>query len=448
MSDPGRNGGAPLPGPGRNDLPGPGRQGRGPERSPGRAGFGAVLASGEYSALWIGQAQSIVGDQIARVALAVLVYDRTRSPLLAAVTYAGGFLPWLIGGLVLTALADRWPRRTVLVSCDVARGAMVAVMTVPGMPLPVMIVLLYLVSLLDGPFIAARSAICRDILDDDRFRLGVAMGTMTTQAAVVAGFAAGGIIVSVTGPRPALIINAVSFAVSALLIRLVVIHRPAAACQVSSVRARIGSGLTLVFTKRRLRTCMLLGWLAALYSVPSAVAVPLAASTGGGSTAAGLLFAAMPLGTAAGTALYGRCAGAAAQARWMGPLAVLCCGSLVLFLANPGLGWSLAILVVSGGLGCYQVTANVNFVQDLRRDQQTQAFGIAVAGIFTARGVAFLTAGAAADVLAPATVIALFGIAGAITAAALTASWRKAAGPASRPAQAEDLAGPIVGSAN
>ncbi len=397
------------------------------------AGFRAVLAMGEYRAVWAGQALSMIGDQLARVALAVLVYDRTTSPLLTAVTYAGSFLPWLAGGLVLAAAADRWPRRTVLVACDAARAVMVAVMAAPGIPLAAMVALLYAVTLLDGPFYAARSATYADILPAGAYRAGITIAGATGQAAVVTGFAAGGVMAAAIGARPVLAIDAATFAVSALLIRFATAARPPAAAGAAPLAARVAAGPKLVFADRRLRTCMLLGWLSAAYSVPAALAVPYAARLGAGPAAAGLLFAAGPLGTAAGTAAWGRWAGPGRQARWMGPLAVLCCGTLVLFAARPGLGWSLAIIAASGALGCYQATANAMFMQALARHQQAQAFGVATAGIWTVAGLAYLAAGAAAEIVPPALVIAASGAAGAAAALALAASWRRAGVP--RPGQ-------------
>jgi len=49
-----------------------------------------------------------------------LIYDRTRSPLLAAIAFAAGTLPYIVGALFLAGLADRFPRRTVMVVADVA----------------------------------------------------------------------------------------------------------------------------------------------------------------------------------------------------------------------------------------------------------------------------------------------------------------------------------------
>jgi hypothetical protein len=49
-----------------------------------RATFRHVWAYREFRALWAAQILSVAGDQLARVALTLLVYDRTRSALLAA----------------------------------------------------------------------------------------------------------------------------------------------------------------------------------------------------------------------------------------------------------------------------------------------------------------------------------------------------------------------------
>ena len=121
------------------------------------AGFGGVFAVREFRVLWGSVVLSATGDRLALVALAVLVYGRTRSPLLAAVAFAAGYLPWLIGGLFLSRLADRRPRRAVMVGCDGVRAVLVAAMTVPGVPLGVLIGLLFAATMFSPPFEAARS---------------------------------------------------------------------------------------------------------------------------------------------------------------------------------------------------------------------------------------------------------------------------------------------------
>ena len=116
-----------------------------------RPSFRDVFAVPEYRALWTSYVLSAGGDRLALVALTLLVYDRSKSPLLAAVTFAAGFVPYLFGGMFLSGLADRLPRRSVMVGCDLIRMVLVGAMLVPGAPLAVMIVLLYAVTLFQPP---------------------------------------------------------------------------------------------------------------------------------------------------------------------------------------------------------------------------------------------------------------------------------------------------------
>ena len=74
-----------------------------------RATFGEVFAVSEFRVLWLSQLLSVIGDQLARVALTLLVYGRTHSALLAAVTFAASVLPIFLGGVTLAGVADRLP---------------------------------------------------------------------------------------------------------------------------------------------------------------------------------------------------------------------------------------------------------------------------------------------------------------------------------------------------
>src|SRR5215469_4466657 len=70
-----------------------------------RATFHDVFALREFRALWTAYVLSALGDRLALVALTLLVYDKTRSPLLAAVAFAAGTLPYLVGALFLSGIA-------------------------------------------------------------------------------------------------------------------------------------------------------------------------------------------------------------------------------------------------------------------------------------------------------------------------------------------------------
>jgi MFS family permease len=414
--------------------------------APARATFRDVFAIAEYRALWTAQVLSVTGDQLARVALTVLVYDRTRSALLAAVTFAASVMPTFVGGVALSGLADRLPRRQVMVGTDLASGILVAAMALPGTPLVVLIVLLVVVTMIGSLFLAARSATYPEILDGDRYAIGTAITMTTVLSAQVAGFAAGGFVVAFLGVRVSLIADAATFGASALIVRTWVRARPVPPASqavppqraTAARRPRRGrhakagpgsgvlSGLRLVFGSPALRTPMLFGWLSAFYGLPDGVATPLAAAAGGGAVAVGLILAAQALGSAAGVLGISRLADAAQRARWTGPLAIAACVSLVSFAAGPRLPGMLIILTASGVFGCYQIGANASFVKAIPADQRSQAFGIAAGGMSLGQGIAIVIAGAAAEHATPSLVIAAAGGAGALCALALTLTTARA----------------------
>lgn len=419
------------PGPGRDELE-------------ARASFAVVLADPEFRAMWVAQLLSVAGDQLAKVAMTVLVYDRTRSPLLTALTYAVTFLPWILGGVGLAGLADRLPRREVMIAADCARMVLVTAMaliamTSTGAGLVGMVGLLFLVTLLDSPFKSARSALVADIFTGARYAIGTAVTQITFQVGMVAGFAVGGVVVAALGARSALLADAATFAASAVLLRVGVRRRPAAAATGPGTASHFGgalAGIRLVFGNPRLRTLMLLGWLVAFYETPMSLAAPYAARfhTLPLAIETGLMFAGLPLGAVAGAAAFSRLLSPARQQLLMAPLAVAACGILMLFWLAPGFVVSLVLFAVAGACACYQVAANAAFVVAVPPGRRGQAFGLANGGMQVTQGLWFIIAGAIASQLSPGMVIGVSGGLGALIAVSLAVSWRKAAATAPAPA--------------
>jgi MFS family permease len=386
------------------------------------ATFRDVFAIGEFRALWLAFLASVAGDQLALVAVTVLVYDRTRSPLLTALAYSAGFLPWALGGITLSRLADRYPRRAVMVVCDTTRLVIVALMAIPGVPILLVVLLLACVTLVDSPFRSARSAMLPDILTGDRYVVGQAAMTITNRTGRTIGLAGGGIAVAAIGAHAALAADAGTFALSALVIRLGVQARPVPSReQHEQLR---GSVVTRVFRDPRLRTLMLLGWLVPFYAVPEGVAAPYAHLLHGGSVATGLILAAGPAGGIVGSLGFSRLVAPDRRQRYMGPLAVAACAILALCFLSPPLIASLVVFAASTVCSCYQFAANAAFVKAVPPSWRGQAFGLANGGINVGQSLWFAAAGAAADVLSPAVVIGLSGLIGAAIAVSLAISWR------------------------
>jgi MFS family permease len=398
----------------------------------GKARFGELLALGEFRALWLAQIGSVLGDQLARVALTLQVYGRTHSALLAAVTFAASVVPVFAGGVLLAGLADRYPRRRVMIACDIIRIVLVLAMTVPHLPIALLVALLFAVTMAGAPFSSARAAIYPDVLSGELYVLGTAVTLTTYQFAQVLGLALGGAAVSLAGVRGALIVDAGTFAISALLIRLSVRPRPAArSAEVapSSRAADLLAGLRLVFRDPALRTPMLLGWLAAFYNAPEAIATPLAADLGAGAVGVGLILASEAFGASVGAIAFGRLANPATRIRWMRPLAVASCATLTAFALRPNFQLALVILFVAGLCDCYQIVALTLFVRATPDSQRGLAFGLATAGMALGQGSAMIVAGAAAQHHAPATVVAVAGALGAVAAILISARRVPGRGP-------------------
>jgi Major Facilitator Superfamily len=296
--------------------------------------------------------------------------------------------------------------------------------------------LLFVVTLLDSPFKSARSAMMPDILTGERYVLGTAVTQTTFQVGVVSGYALGGLVVAFLGVRTALLVDAATFAVSAVLVWFWVRHRPAAASQAGSRQSRfaeMAAGVRLVFGHSTLRTLMLFGWLVAFYEVPMGLAAPYAASFHGSlaiAVSTGLVFAAGPFGTAVGAVVFGRMVPSALRQRWMGPMAIGACGVLLFCALQPGLATALLIIAISGACASYQLAANAAFVAAVPAERRGQAFGLANGGMQVTQGLWIVLAGATATSAAvtPAMAIAISGGLGAALAAALAMTWRRASG--------------------
>jgi MFS family permease len=391
-----------------------------------RATFGDLFRIREFRALWVSSIASVLGDRLAVVALAILVYDRTRSPLLAAVAYASGYVPWVIGGLLLSPLADRWPRRQVMVASDLIRMVLVALMVIPAIPVAALVVLLFVATMFAPPFESARSAIVPDIVKGELYVLGIAVVQTTFRVGIVAGAAAGGVLVAFFGARPALAVDAVTFGVSAIVVRYGVKRRPAAAAGKPHANpiAEMRSGLSLVLGDPQLRTLVSFGWLVGLYGVPEGIATAYAHSMGGGAVMTGLLIASTQAAAVFATPAFSWLVPPSRRLPWMGPLAFATCATLTLIALRPGPVWSMVIFAVSGAFGVYQLAANTAFVALVPNERRSQAFGIANAGVIVGQGLGFVLGGAAAGRFAPADVIAVAAAIGAVIALVLARSLR------------------------
>ncbi|MFJ3534047.1 MFS transporter [Streptomyces sp. NPDC090109] len=412
-----RPGAAPAPGdPAPDAGPGP--------KTPAGPGYRAVFRVREFRFVFVAHLFSLLGVVVSELALTVLVYDLTRSPLLSSLTFALGFLPYLLGGTLLAGLTDRFPPRRILVVCDLVCAACVVLMTVPATPVAALLALRCAIAVVSPVFNGTRMATLADVLGEgDLFVLGRSLLRIVSQSALLAGFAAGGLLLTVVPPRGALVVTAATFLASALLLRLGTVRRPARAAGSAGGL----SGTWAVLRDRRVRALMVMFWVPPLFAVvPEALAAPYADEIGVSTAALGLLMCALPVGTITGELLAGSLLSAAARSRIVLPLAVTGVLPYLLYAVGPGVALAAAALFLAGATGAHTLGLDAWFVAAVPEERRGRAMTLMTAGMMTVQGVGMAGAGLAAEFFPVHAVVAGTGVVGTLCLLAAAAELRAA----------------------
>jgi MFS family permease len=388
----------------------------------------------DFRRLWAADMISLLGDWAGRLALTVLVLERTGSPAWAAGVTAVSLAGFVGIGQVLATLADRFGRVSVMLVADLARAALFAAMLI-HLPVGALLLLAFLAGLATPPFEAARSAALPDIVPEHRYGDALALAGISVQSSIVVGNALGGVLLVLVGARGALAINAASFLVSAFL--LLGLRRTAAAAPSafrSSVAGSLHAAASNLFGDRMIRRALsLIAVTGLLGTVNEALVVPYADDVGLPRGLFGLLAAAVPVGTLIGTAVIARSSDHHTLLRSAG-----LCTSVTAALAVPlywlgvgGVGAFVAF-AISGGMFAVSIPTNVVIGTRLRRETRASAMGIAVGLLMGSQAL-----GAAAGGLVASAVGAPHAIAGALTFAAVFGAWAAV----TTPVEAKHLAG-------
>jgi MFS family permease len=343
------------------------------------------LHSPDLRRVWFAQALSEFGDWAARIALAILVLDRTDSVAVTGLVFAVAVAPSLGLGPLLATVGDRHPRRTVMIVADLVRCALGAAMALP-VPIWVLFVLLFVSAAATAPFEAARSALIPDMVPAEQYHDALVVRSITDQVALLLGYVAGGGLTALLGARGALLANASTFLLSALLVARVAAgrQRPGLAARaVDSLRA----GLDAILTDRRVRIvaaccCAISGITMAAESLAVAYADEVLGRGDGGQ--AGFLAAAVPVGTILVSTIVPfrpDHRGAIARIGIVGVATAL--GAAALFAVDLGTPWVLGAFAAVGGVFATGIYANTVFGAALPEASRASSFGVLQA-LFTA----------------------------------------------------------------
>jgi MFS family permease len=222
------------------------------------SGLLRVLRNPNFARLWIGSLTSAAGTAIGSIIVIWLVYSATKSALAISVLGIVQFLPTLVFGLLAGALIDRLDRRRLMVTCDVARavafGGLAVYVLLYGVSVVTLIGAVFLVATFSTIFRPATNAAIPRILPSEDLADGNGLLQGGSTIAQFVGTPLGGLILLALGATVGFAINALTFAVSGVMIFLMVIgpgavHPPGPEPRQSLLRD-VGDGLRYLRSKR------------------------------------------------------------------------------------------------------------------------------------------------------------------------------------------------------
>ena len=351
----------------------------------------------EFKALFASVSVQVAAGTMSGLALATLVFSRTGSPLLAALSLFGASFAQVVGALTLLSAADRVPPRVTLAGLALVFAVGTSALAIPGMPVWVMLAIILLTGLINSPGGGVRWGLLSEVLPADGYVLGRSVMNMSVGVMQIVGFAVGGALVAVISARNALLLAASLELVAALMLWVGLSSRAARATGRPSVQEtwRVDRELWSDPVRRNVYLAL---WVPnGLVVGCEALFVPYAGES------AGTLFIAGALGMLAGDALAGRVLPPTSRARFITPLRMLLAAPYLLFaVALPLPVAMVTVAVASMGFGA-GLLLQERLIAATPADMRGQALGLHSSGMLTMQAVGATCAGVIAEYLSAST---------------------------------------------
>lgn len=175
-----------------------------------------LATSPAFRRYWAGRLASYAGDQVARTALLIAVFDRNGGAAVGWLLLVST-APRLLGP-VLGALADRFDQRRLMVGCDTAQAVVYLAIAVTMPSLPVLLGLTALGTAFATLFTPAGRGLVPRLVGTERLPAANAQLAAAVNTGIAAGPALGGLLLAGAGLRATLLVNAATFVLSAALL--------------------------------------------------------------------------------------------------------------------------------------------------------------------------------------------------------------------------------------
>ena len=372
----------------------------------------------EFTPLFVTSCLQNAAGTVSGLALATEVYARTGSPLFTALSMFGPSLAQMAGATLLLSAADRLPPRSAISTVALTVAALVALLATPGLPVWGVFAVLLAMGLAGSVGGGVRAGLLTEIVPGPAYLLGRSALNITTGTMQIAGFAAGGLLVTVLSPRGTLLVGAGLHLTAALVARLGLSRRAPRATGRPSVAAtwRVNRRLWSIPSVRPVYLGL---WLPnGLIVGCEALFVPYDPSR------AAVLLMAAAAGMLAGDILAGRFLPAAWRARLAPVLRLLLAVPYLVFSLHPPLPIAvLAVAVASVGY-CSTLLLQERLVALAPAEARGQALGLHTSGMLTMQAVCAALAGTLAQHTSPATAITGLALASTVVTLALAPALR------------------------
>ncbi|MBV1851229.1 MFS transporter [Catellatospora tritici] len=377
-----------------------------------RATYRDVLREPVFRTLFLTRTLGTAASSLRILALSVLVFDRTGSPILTALTFAIGFVPQVVGGTLLGAVADRVRPRPLIATGFVLDATAAATLALFALKLPVgaSLTLLAAVAVFAPIFNGASARLIAEALTGDAYVLGRSLSSVASGGAQLLGLAFGGAVVAAAGPRWALLAAAGAAVVAAAWVRLSLPILAALPATPGSAVRQSGRMTWQLLRDRPVRRLLLVQWLPpAFIAGAEALIVPYAADRGHGSAVAGVILACAPVGMVAGNLVYGRLIRPRARERLVAAVIIGLGAPLALLAAPVSAAAAMVVMFLAGAAFCYSLGVQRSFLDALTPAVRGQGFALQFTGLMTLQGVGPLLLGALAEQTSVGTAMAAAG---------------------------------------
>ena len=328
---------------------------------------------------------SQIGDWAYNLALVVLVYDRTHSALWAGVTTAARVVPIVALGPLGGVLADRFDRRRIMITSDVARmGLMLLLAAVAAARLPILLapVIAAMATAAAAPYLPCVSAITPRVVDDADLPSANAARSAVASTGIILGPALGGVLLLLGSPAFAFAVNALTFGLSALAVLAIRAGSARSAFRCARSADRPAGLLRNVVRgaaalRARPEALRLVGadiMCSVMYGTQTVLLLVVSRQIGLGTQGYGYLFAGIGAGGLLGTALAGR-ASRSRCPRHVLALALAAAGLPMPLLAV--VHWPAAAIFLTGLTGAGALLVEILTETVLQRTLDEDTFGSA-----------------------------------------------------------------------